>query len=553
MGVGQLLAEVERLRAEIAERDRELAEERAARAESERRLEEERAANATRERDLAEERQKVEALTNANEELARKLWLLRLKHSGRKNERYDDSTQLSLVGVPAMPTPPPRAPKPDDGAKPPASEEKPRRAKPRRRNLAERDDMPTREVVAKADPDAACVRCGGHLEVLGQAVSYRVEWVPGYFQRHKVLRDKCACPRCPSEGVLTTPDPYVLPRAMCGNTFLARVLVDKFADHIPLNRQAKRISREGFEITKNVLSDWVLSASGDQVLGRIADAIEARLLASRWLQADDTGFPVQDGVGGELRKGRLWAFSDQEEVRYRFTDSKSGEEISEILAGSKAEALLVDMGSEFNQVVRELGTERAGCWSHLRRYFFDARHHHPIEAHLALGTIRDIFVLERGLKGAPRPLVLEVRQRDVKPLVDGLFEWIDKVSLSVRPKSALGEAVNYATNNRVHFRVFLDRPELPVHNNLAELLLRSPVVGRKNWLFAGSEGGARGAANIYTVIGSCVLQGIDPLAYLADVFGRLLDHPATRLHELTPRGWRLACEAAARATSPDPA
>ena len=163
-------------------------------------------------------------------------------------------------------------------------------------------------------------------------------------------------------------------------------------------------------------------------------------------------------------------------------------------------------------------------------------------------------MLERSTKGAPKEAVLEVRQREIKPLVDGFFDWVQQLSPAVRPKSELGEAIGYAWNNRENFRLFLDRPELPLHNNLAELLLRSPVVGRKNWLFAGSEGGAQGAATIYTVIGSCMLQGVDPLVYLADVFDRLLDHPANRMHELTPLGWRLAREAEARASaSPRPA
>lgn len=532
MGVGQLLAEVERLRAELAERDQQLAQERAAREE--------------RDRLLEVERQKTVALQTANEDLARRLALLRMKTSGRKNERYDDSAQLSLVGIP-VPEAPPRAPVHDE---PDAeTKDKPSR-KPRRRDLSEHNEMTTRVLHAKADPDAACARCGGHLDVIGEATSWRVDWVPGSFQRVQVVRQKCACPKCPGEGVLTVPDPFVLPRAMCGNGLLSRVLVDKFADHLPLNRQAKRMAREGFDVGTNVLSDWVLAATGPQVLGHIATAIEARLLEGRWLQADDTGMPVQDGVGGELRKGRLWAFTDQQQVRYRFTDSKEGRQIAEILRESAAESLMLDMGSEFNQVVEELGVDRGACWSHLRRYFFEARHYHPVEAHLALGTIRDLFVLERSMKGAAADTIRDVRQRDAKPLVDGFFEWVRQISPAVRPTSELGAAVRYATNHEEHFRVFLDRPELPLHNNLSELLLRGPVVGRKNWLFAGSEGGATGAANAFTVIGSCVLQGIDPLEYLTDVFGRLLDHPGNRVHELTPLGWRLAREAAAERTSP---
>lgn len=200
-----------------------------------------------------------------------------------------------------------------------------------------------------------------------------------------------------------------------------------------------------------------------------------------------------------------------------------------------------------------LELERAGCFSHLRRYFFDARHHHPNEAALALRTIRDLFVLERSLEGAPLERVREVRQQDARPLVEGLFTWIDQLSTTVRPTSALGEALGYARNQRDTFFVYLDRPELPMHNNLSELLLRGPVVGRKNWMFSGSEGGAEAAAVMFTLIGSCMLQAIDPLVYLTDVLDRLPFHPANRVHELTPLHWRLARARDVTGASPDPA
>jgi transposase len=163
-----------------------------------------------------------------------------------------------------------------------------------------------------------------------------------------------------------------------------------------------------------------------------------------------------------------------------------------------------------------------------------------VEARLALGTIRDLFAIERSLDGAPVDTVREVRDRDSRPLVDGLFTWIAGLSRTVRPTSALGDAVRYARNHEAEFRVFLDRPELPMHNNLSELQLRGPVVGRKAWLFAGSEGGAHAAATMFTLVSSCILQGIDPLTWLVDVLDRLPDHPANRVAELTPLHWRLA-------------
>lgn len=477
----------------------------------------------------------------AEEKLKREILEAKLRaREEQRNERFvDDAAQLSLLA------PKPVPPVPDGGAsdaEPDADEAdakaKPGAGKPRRRRLQDLTHLPHRTVRVTASA-SNCGSCGRPLVKIGEAESFRIEWVPGHFERLDVVTDKCACSACPSQGVLSPPNPFLLPRAMCGNALLARVLVDKFADHLPLNRQADRMAREGFEIATNVLAAWVVAAASKELLGRIVNAMANRLQAGNWLQADDTGFPVQDGVDGKLRKGRLWSYTDQQEVVFRFTDTKHGRHMVEELADFRG-ALLVDCGSEFNQVVREVGGERAGCWSHLRRYFFDARLHHPAEARVALRTIRELFLLERALVGETAERILEVRSSDSRPLVDALFAWANEVSQGARPKSLLGGAVAYARSHEASFRLFLERPELPMHNNLAELLLRGPVVGRKNWLFAGSEGGAHSAARMFSLIGSCMLQGVDPQAYLTDVMSRLPSHPANRVHELTPMAWRIA-------------
>lgn len=501
---------------------------------------------ADQERLLAEKAQQLEAVIASNEELSRRLALLREKTFGRKNERYVAGDSLMLP-FDAMPPPPPRVPVADIGEResPAPAASKPKE-KPRRRDVSDLTTLPSRPLRCRRDPAVTCNRCGGDLKTIGDDVSWRIDWVPGHFERLEVRREKCACPKCPGEGVLIAPEPpFALPRALCGNRLLARVIVDKHLDRAPLNLQAKRMAREGFEVSTAVLSNWVLEAA--KLLERVAKAIDERLLSQPWLQGDDTGFPVQDGTDGHLRKGRLWCYTDQQEVRYHFSDTKGGKNPAKFLADFDGSALLVDCGSEFNQVVRERGVARAGCWSHLRRYFFDARLHHPIEAHLVLGTIRDLFAIERSLAGATLEAIHEVRQRDSKPLVDGLFSWIAGLSQTVRPKSGLGDAIRYARNHESEFRLFLNRADLPMHNNLSELQLRGPVVGRKAWLFAGSEGGAHAAATMFTLMGSCILQGIDPMQWLVDVLDRLPDHPAHRVHELTPLNWRLAQEGQAAA------
>lgn len=476
----------------------------------------------------------IEVVTRRVHALEQELALLERKAREPKSERYVPDQEL-LPFVPGDITPPPRRPEPED--REPSAPLTPR-GQPKRRTRDRLDHLPKRPVRCPAKAGATCHRCGGELQVIGQAESFRVDWVPGHFVVDEIVRDKCACPSCPGEGLLTVPGPYALDRALCANGLLARILVDKFADHLPLNRQAKRMKREGFEVGTNTLAGWV--KAGGTLLGRLALQVRRELLAGDWLQGDDTGMPVQDGGDGALRKGRLWAFTDQQQVFYAFTDTKEGAEPVALLDGFAGDLLVVDGGSEFNEVVRQQGLTRVGCWSHLRKRFYDARHAHPREAQMALGTIRDLFLLERSWYGQPPDEVRAARQQHAKPLIDGFYAWVGAASVTARPDSLLSKAFGYALNQRPTLETHLEHGEVPMHNNLSELMLRQAVVGRKNWLFARSEGGAHVAATLYTLVGSCMLQGIDPFDYLVDILGRIQDHPANRLGELTPRAWRRA-------------
>jgi hypothetical protein len=300
------------------------------------------------------------------------------------------------------------------------------------------------------------------------------------------------------------------------------------------------MEREGFVVGTNTLASWVKESA--ELLVHVSEAVREDLLTGTYLQGDDTGFPVQDGDDGALRKGRMWAFTDQEQVFYRFTATKEGKYPAEMLKKFTGNLLLVDGGSEFNEVVRKQGLQRGGCWSHCRTYFYTARHFHPQEAKIALKSIRDLFLLERELHGGDLEHIRTVRRETAKPAIDGFFQWLEALSSVTRPKSALGEAIRYTLNQREPLCLHLENPELPMHNNVSELMLRQTVVGRKNWLFARSEGGAEAAGHLYTLIGSCKLQGIDPHAYLVDVLGRIQDHPANRVAELTPKAWRRRME-----------
>lgn len=550
-GLAEILQENERLRAFATERHqfaeaqqaafeqslRQLTEHQSALQEKDRQLAEHQSALQEKDRQLAKSEAEKAALIAKAEELAKELERIRLGRKGPKSERHVPSGQEAFPFLKDI-APPPRLPVAEDtkpAPEPGKDRGKPGGKKPKRRNRQDLAHLEGCTVRCKAASDATCQRCGQALVVIGQAESFRCDWVPGHFVRHDVVRDKCACPNCPGQGVLTVPGPYALDRALCANGLLAKVIVDKYADHIPLHRQAKRLRRKGLSIGTNTLANWV--CKGADLLHILAKSIRAQLMQGSFIQADDTGFPVQDAGNGSLRKGRLWVFTDQTQAFYAFTPTKEGIYPTALLRGFKGHTLLADGGSEFNQTVKVNHLRRSGCWAHLRRYFIRAKEHHPAEAELALGTIADLFEVERSLREKPPDQVLATRQHTSKPLVDGFFRWVQALSTVVRPTSTLGKAVKYAMNQKTTMECFLSDPNLPMHNNLSELMLRQAVVGRKNWLFARSEGGAKAASTLYTLVASCMLQGIDPHTYLVDVLGKIQDYLSTRVHELTPKAW----------------
>lgn len=492
---------------------------------------------------LEELRQQVEALKASNELYAKHFQYLEDRRKLAAAERFiADQRQAQLFEGGEVEIPP-RDPKvEEEDAKRAVSKDGRKTAKHKRKGRRDLSklDFEKKKVIAPVT-EASCGSCGGQLEVTGTKVVHRIGWEPGHFTVHEVHLEQCSCNNCSDNAVWTAPQPYLLPSSMCDDGLLTRVIVDKFGDHIPLHRQAKRMTREGFPIGSNVLSTWVCSAF--KQAQPLVKAVMLQVASSSLLMSDDSGFPVQDGEDGKLANGRLWVVTDQKQAFMSFSRTKEGESPAALFASLNISGrLVVDGGSEYNKAVLELGLDRGGCWSHLRRYFFEAAIQHD-DANVGLTAIHDLFMIERDLVDLPVDQRLIVRQQRSRPLVDGFYSWVKSKSPGVRPKSKFGRALGYAINQEERMRLFLSHGDVPLHNNLSELLLRQPIVGRKNWLFARSEGGAEAAAGWFTLISSCLLQGIDPAAYLYDVFRRLPDYPSKWIHELTPLNWRLAVEA----------
>lgn len=379
---------------------------------------------------------------------------------------------------------------------------------------------------------------GGEVVATSSTTSWRVDFVPAKLMLVETHREQ----KTRADGtVWTAPEPFLLPRAMCGDGLLAHVVTEKFEDHLPLNRQAKRFAHKGLSFGTNVLSGWV--RQGYKQVRSLVRALGRQVVLDQLVLSDDTGHPVQDRGDGKLRKGRLWVFTDQRQALYAFSPDKKAMRPLQILEdlGLEGGTLVADGGSEYNATETRLGLTRGGCWSHFRRYFKNAALLHE-KAKLILPTFHDLFLIERELVELSPEERLAVRQERSAPLVEGVYTFIEELGPKLRPGSLLAKACGYGLSQRSRMELFLSDGRVPLHNNLSELLLRQAVVGRKNWLFSRSSGGAEAAAGWYSLVQSAKLQGLDPGAYLYDVFKRLPSWPANRVGELTPLNWRLAVE-----------
>jgi transposase len=520
-GLGEILEENTRLRDLVRERDGLLA----AQAEQ-----------------LAVLASKVEALETSNERFAQHFEFLEKRRQMAAAERMASVERQSPLFDGLEVDAPPRDPELEKKGEGDEKTDGRTTAKHPRKGRRDVSALPFPRVKVEAPVHpSTCERCGGDRQLVEPRVHHRVGWVPGHFTVVETHQERCQCATCPKAELWTAPEPCLLPGAMCDDSLLARVLVDKFGDHLPLNRQADRMTREGFAINENVLSGWV--RQGAPHVRLLVSALRHEVAEDQTLLGDDSGFPVQDGEDGKLANGRLWVFTDRRQAFFAFSRTKAGEHPTAVLSdlGVEGVRLIVDGGSEYNQAVAALGLDRGGCWSHLRRYFFNATVQHDDADH-GLRTINDLFLIERKVADLSDAERLVIRRERSTPLVDGFYTWVKAMVPKVRPGSKLGDAVGYAISQESRMRLFLAHGDVPLHNNLSELLLRQPIVGRKNWLFNGSEGGARAAADWFSLIASCRLQKVDPWRYLYDVFGRLLDHPSQRVHELTPLNWRLAVE-----------
>ena len=425
------------------------------------------------------------------------------------------------------------------------------RVRPGRRPLPEH--LP-RESVVHPGP-CTCPACGGVLRRIGEDVTETFDYVPGRFKVVRHVREAFSCRAC--EQVVQAPAPHhAIARGRAGAGLLAHIAVAKFDDHLPLYRQAEIYARDGVELATSTLSGWLGATAA--ALQPVVDLLRREVITGLdVLHGDDTPIPVLAPGTGKTRTGRLWTYVRDERphggarppaaVFFASPDRRGERPLAHLAAFSGV--LVADGYAGFNGLYegRRPGgaLTEAACWAHVRRKLFDvhAATGSAIAAE-ALTRIGAFYGVERGLHGKPPDIRTRERQARSKPLAAALKAWAETSLAQVQGRSELAKALRYMLARWPALVRAFDDGRIALDNNAAERALRGVAVGRKNYLFAGSDRGAERAAAFYTLIETAKLNGLDTEAYLRDVLTRIADHPAKRLADLLPWNWTPAAAVA---------
>jgi hypothetical protein len=434
------------------------------------------------------------------------------------------------------------------------------RKKPSRKPFPEH--LPRTRIVHPTPTSCAC--CGGtRLSRLGEDITETLEVVPRSWKVIQHVREKVSCRDC--ETISQAPAPFhVVPRGWAGPSLLAMILFEKYGQHQPLNRQAERYAREGVDLSLSTLADQVGHCA--VALAPLVQRLKACVMNAERLHGDDTTVPVL--AKGKTDVGRSWVYVRDDRpfggtgppaALFYYSRDRAGSHAREHLEGWSG-VLQADAYSGYNKLYaadrKPAPILEAACWSHGRRKFFvladieaaarakAKREKKPVlVSPLALEAVRRIdalFEIERAINGKSPEERLAARQEHSAPLVADLEAWMRSHRAKLSSNNKVAEAMDYMLKRWASFARFLEDGRICLTNNAAERALRGIALGRKSWLFAGSDRGGQRAAVMYSLIVTAKMNNIDPQAWLADVLARIADHPASKLDELLPWNWKLS-------------
>jgi transposase len=386
-----------------------------------------------------------------------------------------------------------------------------------------------------------CQDTGKPLNMIGWEVSEKLEYRPGKLIVNVYKRPKYASPDSTSElGVITAPMPdHPIERCKADIGLLSYIIVSKFADHLPLYRQDGIFEREGVDIPRATQTSWVLQVY--DAIRPLGDELKRAILDSDVLFTDDSIIPLQVKGNGKLKKARLWVYvrggTDPPLTVYDFSHDRSKQRPLDFLEGFKGYAH-ADAYSGYDELFRREGIIEVGCWVHARRKFDEATSSRPQEATEIMARIAKLYRVEAECAEMSPAERCKHRDQHSRPVLDGIFHRLDELKLSSLPSEPLRKAVDYALNQREALYRYLEDGRLRPDNNLAENAIRPLALGRKNWLFAASDRGARATALYLGLIQSCKAYSVNPWEYFNDMLRRIMSHPVTRLRELLPDQWQ---------------
>jgi transposase len=390
-----------------------------------------------------------------------------------------------------------------------------------------------------------CAECGGKLHLLGEDTSEVLEYVPGHWKVFKHVRAKYSCGKCQKIVQAAAPS-RPIERSFAGPGLLAHIAVSKYCDHLPLYRQSQIYARDGIELERATMAEWI--GATQALLEPLHEALGRYVLSTEKLHADDTPIPVLAPGTGKTKTGRLWTYvrddrpsgsHDPPAVLFRYSPDRKGERPRQHLKAFRG-VLQADGYAGFNGLYdRPLEPlQEAACWAHARRKFFDlhAATGSPV-AREALERIAVLYQIESDIRGNLPAERRAAREERAVPLLESLYDWLRATVRETSKKSELARAISYALSRWQALTRYCHDGRIEIDNNAAERALRAVALGRKNFLFAGSDAGGERAAAFYSLIGTAKLNGLDPEVYLREVLSRIADHPINRIEELLP--WRL--------------
>jgi transposase len=473
---------------------------------------------------LATSQQEVVSLRHQLDVLCQRLF-------GKKSERVDPrQLQLALEQLANEPGPVTEPIEMDSG-------ETPVRGHARRRPTGRRPlpaHLPRRRVAIDVpDADKACA-CGQARTRIGETVSSKLEYEPASFVVIETVRAKYACAHCHAGVVEAPAPPQAVEKSLAGEGLLAHVVVAKYVDHRPLHRLEGIFAREGIDLARTTLCGWVADVA--TALTPIGELLRREVVAADYLQTDDTSVTVLGDEGGSF-KGRLWTYLDPlgRQVVFDATATHERDGPAAWLDGFRGK-LQADAYAGYDALYQSGRVIEIGCMAHARRRFVEAFATDGSAA-LMVALIQQLYQVERGAADVTPDARQALRQEYAVPLLARIKTERDRLAATALPKSPVGDAVRYLTNQWDALQRFVEDGRLAIDNNRAENQLRVVAVGRKNWLFAGSMEGARRAALLYSLVQSCKLIDVAPFAYLKDVLIRLATHPHRHIDQLTPKGW----------------